>query len=265
MVGICRKAIVIMVIITPTITHIVIIILISVLPLSSEEDPTFVRLVAFGQECNGMVLRWWMFQRRSCDQRCEQCIARLLQTTCSQAGSASQPRVAKMSRVYLFVLKSGQKRTKMGISKWFRYLLGVSYFVNRFCNSDYTIPVQSKPNHATAYFTTVHPTSRENHLQSIFWTKLCWSNDATLIRKVHQNLIYICADILIQCCEEKCQNIQSRSKSQCTMAQILQETGNLEKTWLPFLAIHIFRTEIFEISFTFVWYLGTSWNPSQQQ
>ena len=57
MVGICRKAIVIMVIITPTITHIVIIVLISVLPLSSEEDPTFVRLVAFGQECNGMVLR----------------------------------------------------------------------------------------------------------------------------------------------------------------------------------------------------------------
>ena len=41
----------------------------------------------------------------------------------------------------------------------------------------------------------------------------------------------------------------------------------LRKTHLGFyfLAIHIFQTDIFEISFTFVWYLGTSWNPSQQQ
>ena len=49
----------------------------------------------------------------------------------------------------------------------------------------------------------------------------------------------------------------------------LSPEGNreLRKTYLGFhfLAIHIFQTEIFEISFTFVLYLGTSLNPSQQQ
>ena len=54
-----------------------------------------------------------------------------------------------------------------------------------------------------------------------------------------------------------------------TMHYGLSPVGNrkLRKTHLGFhfLAIHIFQTEIFEISFTFVLYLGTSWNPSQQQ
>ena len=49
----------------------------------------------------------------------------------------------------------------------------------------------------------------------------------------------------------------------CTMAQALIGNWKLGKTHLGFhfLVIHIFQTEIFEISFTFEWYLGTSWNP----
>ena len=43
--------------------------------LHQKEDFTFLRLVAFGQECTGMVLKWWMLKWTTCNQRSEHCSA----------------------------------------------------------------------------------------------------------------------------------------------------------------------------------------------